>query len=38
MPKKVSDAVKELINKQQKQISIFDFFDIEDIIIKVRKK
>lgn len=38
MPKKVSDAVKELINKQQKQISIFDLFDIEDIIIKVRKK
>ena len=37
MAKKVSDAVKEYMAKQ-KQLNIFDDFDIDGVIIKFKKK
>lgn len=41
--KRIIDALRETKSKKEKikeleQISIFDFYDIEDIVIKVRKK
>lgn len=38
MPRKISDVVKERIAREGKQISLFDLFTIEDIVIKIRKK
>lgn len=41
MAKKVSDAVKEFNakhNKEIEQISLFDLFDLENIVIEVRLK
>lgn len=37
MAKKVSDAVKEYMAKQ-KQLNLFDDFDIDGVIIKFKKK
>lgn len=37
MKKLIADALKELKDKQQ-QISIFDLLEIEDIVVKVRRK
>jgi hypothetical protein len=38
MAKKVYEAVKEHLAKQGEQISLFELFEIEDVIIKVRRK
>ena len=38
MAKKVYELVKEHLAKQGEQISLFDILEIEDVIIKVRRK
>ena len=38
MSKKVYEIVKEHLAKQGEQISLFDLLEIEDVVIKVRRK